>query len=133
MYSTSLAMREARSCDGVRPAAWTPFSSGSEILPSGRTGTVRLTVVLSQTAKSSTSSIPIRYSELLVPRAGAAGAAGAGAFAGAAAAVGDRFVASCAPASPAIISDKTSETTMGLYRIMTIRPVSRSGERRAIS
>jgi hypothetical protein len=60
MYSTSLAMSEARSWDGVSAAACTSLSSGSEILPSGRTGTVRLTVVLFQTAMSRTSSMPIR-------------------------------------------------------------------------
>jgi hypothetical protein len=58
MYSTSLAMSEARSWDGVSAAACTSLSSGSEILPSGRTGTV--TVVLFQTAMSRTSSMPIR-------------------------------------------------------------------------
>ena len=38
-----------RSSWGVRPAAGTSFSSGSEIMPSGRTGTTRLKASLFQT------------------------------------------------------------------------------------
>ena len=126
MYSTSLAMIEARSWDGVSPAACTSLISGRVILPSGRTGTVRLTVVLFQTAMSSTSSIPILYSGPTgMPPVAGAGVAAAGAAAGAAAAgAGGRFVASCAAASPAIISETTTEATMGLYRIMMTRPLS---------
>ena len=45
---------------GVRPAACTSLTRGNEILPSGRTGTVRLMAVLFQTEISSTSSGPMR-------------------------------------------------------------------------
>src|SRR5439155_6437694 len=63
-----------------------------------------------------------------------AGVAAARAAAGAAAAgAGSRFVASCAASSPAIISETTTEATMGLYRIMMPRPLSWSRERCAIS
>src|SRR5207249_2914604 len=89
MCSTSLAMIEARSWVGVSPAACTSLISGRVILPSGRTGTVRLTVVLFQTAMSSTSSIPILYSgPTATPAAVGAGAAAAGTDAAGAAAVG---------------------------------------------
>ena len=46
---------------GVRPAACTSLSRGSEILPSGRTGAVRLTASLLHTETCSTSSGPMRY------------------------------------------------------------------------
>src|SRR2546428_304418 len=55
-------MSTSRSSRGARPAACTSLSSGSEILPSGRTGMVRLMAVLFHTAISSRSSGPIRYS-----------------------------------------------------------------------
>src|SRR5882672_10342146 len=58
-YSASFFARPSRSCMGVRPLS---FRRGSEILPSGRTGTVRLIVVLFHTPISRTSSGPILYS-----------------------------------------------------------------------
>src|SRR5436309_10995528 len=102
MYSTSLAMIEARSWVGVSPAACTSLINGRVILPSGRTGTVRLTVVLFQTAMSSTSSIPILYSGPTVTPGAGADAAGVDA-----AGADGRFDGSCAAASPAIISETT--------------------------
>src|SRR5262245_35630666 len=62
MYSVSRLVSSSRSCIGVRPAAWTSFSSGSEIMPSGRTGAVRLSGGLFHTEISSRSSGPMRYS-----------------------------------------------------------------------
>ena len=59
MYSTSFFAMMSRSCIGVRPAAWTSLSSGREILPSGRTGAVRLSAGLFHTEISSRSSGPI--------------------------------------------------------------------------
>src|SRR6185503_21388125 len=61
-YSASFLSRTLRSWFGVRPAAWTSLTSGSEIFPSGRTGTVRLIALLFHTEISSMSSGPIRYS-----------------------------------------------------------------------
>src|SRR5439155_16622871 len=59
MYSVSASVRWSRNSVGVRPAACTSFSRGSEIFPSGRTGTVRVISVLFHTATSRTSSGPI--------------------------------------------------------------------------
>src|SRR5262245_39837774 len=67
MYSVSFSTMAARSSAGVRPAAWMSLSRGSEILPSGRTGVVRLMVVLFQTAMSRRSSGPMRYSAAFAP------------------------------------------------------------------
>src|SRR5262244_3467603 len=120
MYSTSLAMIAARSWVGGSPAACTSLIRGRVILPSGRTGTVRLTVVLFHTAMSSTSSMPILYSGPTgTPPAGACapGGAGAGAAAVGVDPEGGRFI-SCAAANPAIISETTTEATMGLYRFI---------------
>src|SRR5437867_4595832 len=61
MYSASRRVSSSRSSMGVRPAAWTSLSRGSEIFPSGRTGAVRLTASLLHTETWSTSSGPIRY------------------------------------------------------------------------
>src|SRR5882724_2753234 len=62
IYSASFFVRSSRSCIGLRPATCKSLSSGSEILPSGRTGTARLRAALSDTAMSRTSSGPILYS-----------------------------------------------------------------------
>src|SRR4029453_13242217 len=70
MYLASLLARSSLSCFGVRPAACTSSSSGSEILPSGRTGTVRLIPALFHTVTSRRSSGPIVY-----PLVGTGGAA----------------------------------------------------------
>jgi len=59
MYSASFFASASRSCIGVRPAACTSLRSGSEIFPSGRTGTARLMAVLFHTATSRRSSGPI--------------------------------------------------------------------------
>ena len=61
MYSAKLFISRSRSSIGVRPAAFTSFKSGSEIMPSGRTGTVRLIASFFHTPIWSTSSGPIRY------------------------------------------------------------------------
>src|SRR6266545_3240214 len=70
MYLASLLARSSLSCFGVRPAACTSSSSGSEILPSGRTGTVRLIPALFHTVTSRRSPGPIVY-----PLVGTGGAA----------------------------------------------------------
>src|SRR5437667_8053851 len=70
MYLANLLVRSSLSCLGVRPAACTSSSSGSEILPSGRTGTVRLIPVLFHTVTSRMSSAPMVY-----PLGGSGGAA----------------------------------------------------------
>jgi len=57
--SDSRIVNSSRSAAGVRPAAWMSLTSGREILPSGRTGTVLLSSVFFQTEMSSTSSDPI--------------------------------------------------------------------------
>jgi hypothetical protein len=49
MYSARRRVTSSRSSMGVRPAACTSLSSGSEIFPSGRTGTIRLTASLLHT------------------------------------------------------------------------------------
>jgi hypothetical protein len=59
----SFSARRSRSWIGVKPAAATSSTRGSEIIPSGRTGTVRLKAWLSQTTISITSSAPRRKSE----------------------------------------------------------------------
>src|SRR6267142_2721929 len=61
IYSVNTFVRWSRNSVGVRPAACTSFNSGSEIFPSGRTGTVRVISVLFHTATSRTSSGPITY------------------------------------------------------------------------
>ena len=69
-YSVSAFVNVSRSCIGVRPAAITSFSSGREIFPSGRTGTVRVSSGLSHTAMSRTSSGPMTYAIGQPPAAG---------------------------------------------------------------
>src|SRR5436853_5514719 len=86
MNLASRLVRSALSCLGVTPAACTSSSSGREILPSGRTGTVRLRPALFHTVTSRMSSGPIVYSfvgaggaarELPVPSPSAAAATAA--------------------------------------------------------
>ena len=60
MYSARRCMSRSRSSMGVRPAASTSLSSGSEILPSGRMGAVRLIASLFHTETWTTSSGPMR-------------------------------------------------------------------------
>src|SRR5439155_18690711 len=94
-------MSTSRSWGGVTPAACTSLSSGSEILPSGRTGTVRLMAGLFHTAISSRSSGPIRYS----PSAAAEPAS--------------PFGGSSAAASPVTISDMARiAVTRGVMIVM---------------
>ena len=57
--SASAVVSFSRSCIAVRPAAWMSCSSGSEILPSGRTGTVRDNASFCHTETVSTSPGPI--------------------------------------------------------------------------
>src|SRR5262245_3049283 len=96
MNSDRSLVRWARSSAGVNPAACTSLTRGSEILPSGLTGTDRLIASLRQTEISSTSSGPIRYdSPMPLPAAGDGGVA--------ATAVGDALVA-CACAVVAHIA-----------------------------
>ena len=59
MNSPSAREILSRSCIAVRPAAWMSCRSGSEILPSGRTGTTRESVSFFQTETCSTSSGPM--------------------------------------------------------------------------
>ena len=60
MYSPSFLVRRSRSSIGVRPAASTSFTSGSDTMPSGRTGTVRLMASFFHTEICSVSSGPMR-------------------------------------------------------------------------
>src|SRR5262245_49587543 len=60
--SASFWARTLRSSIGVKPAAMMSSMSGSEIIPSGRTGRTRLIGSFFQTLIDSTSSGPIRYS-----------------------------------------------------------------------
>ena len=62
MYSASFFVRTSRSSSVVSPAATTSFRRGSEILPSGLTGTVRVIASFFHTEMSSMSSGPILYS-----------------------------------------------------------------------
>src|SRR2546425_7620503 len=103
-------MSTSRSWGGVRPAACTSLSSGSEILPSGRTGMVRLMAGLFHTATSSTSSGPILYS----PSAAAAPAS--------------PFGASSAAVSPVTISEIARTVVMTC--LMIVMMPSSSGLRR---
>src|SRR6185436_19098536 len=59
MYSDSFVVSRSRSSVGVSPAATMSLTNGSETLPSGRTGTVRLSSTFFQTEMSRTSSGPI--------------------------------------------------------------------------
>ncbi len=72
-----------RSSTAVSPAARMSLTSGSEIMPSGRTGTTRLSSSFFQTCTSRTSSGPMR--KALADSTMRAGAAAFAAFAGAAA------------------------------------------------
>src|SRR5437660_513750 len=63
MNSARAAAILSRSCSGVSPAAWMSSSSGIEILPSGRTGSVRDIVSFFQTDTCKRSSGPMMYSE----------------------------------------------------------------------
>ena len=63
MNSPSAREILSRSCIVVRPEACTSCRSGSEILPSGRTGTTRDSVSFFQTETCNTSSGPITYSD----------------------------------------------------------------------
>ena len=67
MYSASFFARTSRSSSAVSPAACTSFSRGSEILPSGLTGTARLIGSFFQTEICSMSSGPIRYASGAAP------------------------------------------------------------------
>src|SRR3989442_9222939 len=62
-YTARRSVNCARSSPGVRPAAWMSLTSGSDILPSGRTGIVRQSSgQFFHTRMSSRSSGPIRKS-----------------------------------------------------------------------
>ena len=60
MKTRSFWVSSARSSIGVRPLAWMSLIKGSEMAPSGRTGTVRLIASFFHTEISITSSGPIR-------------------------------------------------------------------------
>jgi len=60
MKTRNFCKSSARSSIGVRPPTCTSLIKGSEMAPSGRTGTVRLTASFFHTEISITSSGPIR-------------------------------------------------------------------------
>src|SRR5205823_2758818 len=60
----NLSVIEAASCIGVRPAAWTSFNRGSEIIPSARTGKVAVKSGSFHTDTDNVSSGPMMYEGL---------------------------------------------------------------------
>src|SRR6185369_205447 len=77
----------AANCIGVSPAACTAYNRGSEIFPSGRTGTGPVSSCSFQTLILSVSSGPITYLGSSVAAFGSLEAAGAAGVAGAACAM----------------------------------------------
>src|SRR5688572_24968785 len=105
-YSARRWVIACRSSTAVSPAAWMSLTSGSEIMPSGRTGTTRLSSSFFQTCTSRTSSGPMRKavadSTNLAGAAGAAGAAFVAVVSGVVAAGAASGVAVVSPTLPAV-------------------------------
>src|SRR6266581_3824912 len=120
MYSVSAFVRWSRNSIGVNPAAWTSFSSGTEIFPSGRTGTVRVISVLFHTATSRTSSGPITY--LAGQRSACDGASCA-----AAGGLASRTVATRATTAGTRREMKSEESRMSVDRVARVARVATSG------